>query len=82
MPKKEKFIPKVPPHHLYCPICGGKAIQNAVFCKMIEFKPEFSEANVEKFCDTCGARWVVRYYLKPKAITNIRVNYEYEDIPL
>lgn len=78
MPKKEKFVPKVPPHHLYCPICGEKA----EYSEMLDSGEDCREVIIHKFCDKCGATWVVKYSLKPKAITNIKVNYEYEDIPL
>lgn len=76
---KEKFQPKVPPHHLYCPICGDKAgISRDVFTRA----SDCSEITIHKYCDKCGANWDVRYYLKPKAITNIVVCSEYEDIAL
>jgi uncharacterized Zn finger protein len=77
MPKKEKFVPKIPPNHLYCPICGDKAIS-----KELIKTGESDEATVFKYCNKCGATWQVKYYLKPIAITNIVINYQYEDIPL
>ena len=78
MPKpKEKLTPKIPPHHQYCPICGDKA-------EMTEFLRlgNCEEAIAHKHCNKCGATWKVKYYLKPKAIIDINVCCEYEDIQL
>lgn len=77
MSKKEKFIPKVPPNHLYCPICGTKAE-----CSETVSGEDCQELIVYKFCNKCGATWAVKYTLKPKVITDIKVNYEYDDILL
>lgn len=74
---KGKLQPKVPPHHLYCPICGDKAEAS---------KPETNSnceyVDVRKHCNKCGANWVVRYYMKPMKISEIIVCSEYEDIDL
>lgn len=78
MPIKKKLQPTIPPNHNYCPVCGDKA----EFSSNIVPTVGCSEISIRKYCNKCGATWTVRYYLKPKAITNIAVATEYEDIPL
>lgn len=79
MPVKNKITPKVPPHHQYCPVCGDKASLDG---GELKYSYECSEITIKKYCNKCGANWKVKYYLKPKAITDIKVYCEYEDIPL
>ena len=62
MPIKQKFQPKIPPHHLYCPICGDKAR----LCEFLNAGEDLHEAITHKHCDKCGANWIVKYDLVPK----------------
>lgn len=77
--EKQKITPKIPPNHNYCPICGDRASYGT---GTLAPTADCTELSMRKYCNRCGATWTVRYYLKPKAITNICVSTEYEDISL